>query len=282
MVKKILCICALMLALVCALASCGESECEHEYVASVFIEATCVQDGEMIYECSNCDDVYYDYYDESLKAYGHDYVESVEEESTCSSKGDLRYECAECGDYYISRDVIDKLEHEWGEAACVCTDRRKCNNCGTFDYSDEADPIGHNYSSTDGLCTNCGAGVKFILPSTPMTVNYYSSSNFHYKSCRIESITIERTQPYSTPWYNLTFVIKSTYHTNGNSYSDTASFGWKIYDEDGIVVDSGTGYTDGSIAVGEKSKEVVSFSVGDDSTDLKDGKTYRFVILDIG
>ena len=79
--------------------------------------------------------------------------------------------------------------------------------------------------------------------------------------------------------YRLTFILQSTYHKNGNNYSDDAEYGWKLYDEDGFVVDSGTGYSDGDVAVGEKTKDVLSFEIG---TRVKNGKTYRLELLDIG
>ena len=101
------------------------------------------------------------------------------------------------------------------------------------------------------------------------------------KECKIESITIERVKEYSfsTPKYCLTFIVESTYHQRGNSYNDKAGFNWKLYDEDGSVVASGTGRTIGEIKVGEKSKVIINFYVGEDEL-LQDGKTYRLEVLD--
>ena len=207
----------------------------------------------------------------------HSYVESIYTQPSCDKwggKGDKKYTCSVCGDFYIDYDSIPALECEWVEA--TCTSAKKCTICGkTGGYA-----LGHDYSNTtDGTCTRCGFGVKFILPTTPMTI---SNTSGYDETCKIESIKIERIQEYSysTPYYKLTFIVQRTYHEKGNNYSDTANFGWKLYDEDGLVVTSGTGCTDGSIKVGEKSKETITFWVGADKK-LQDGKTFRLELLNI-
>lgn len=196
----------------------------------------------------------------------HDY-EATHHEATCEWDGYTRYTCSKCGDFY-SDYHSGALGHDWQPA--TCTEYEKCKICGE---KKSAYLAKHDYSTTDGTCTVCGAGVKFIVPAPPKTISYYSTS-----ICKIESIIIERID---SSIYEITFLVESIYHKNGNSYSDSARFGWKLYDEDGVVVDSGTGRTDGGIAVGEKSKEVLTFYTGYDSC-LQDGKTYRLELLDIG
>ena len=197
----------------------------------------------------------------------HSYVASIYKEPTCGTygQGDEKYTCSGCGDYYIDYDSIPALACEWVEA--TCTSAKKCTRC----YKTEGFSLGHNFSETTGSCTRCNYGVTFILPKTPTTIqNTYG----YDQACKIESIKIKR----DGSLYELTFIVQSTYHEKGNNYSASATFGWKLYDEDGLVVTSGTGYTDGNIKVGEKSKETLYFYVGEDYT-LQNGKTYRLELL---
>ena len=200
----------------------------------------------------------------------HSYVESIYKEPKCGTygQGDKKYTCSVCGDYYIDYDSIPALECTWVEA--TCTSAKTCTQCNETQGSS----LGHDFSETTGTCTRCDYGVKFILPATPTTIRNTSGYD---QSCKIESIKIEKTNSS----YKLTFIVESTYHEKGNNYSDSACFGWKLYDEDGLVVDSGTSYTDGAIKVGEKTKETITFYVGEDK-DVQNGKTYRFVLLDLG
>ena len=168
------------------------------------------------------------------------------------------------------------LGHVWNDA--TCTIPKQCMVCKkTEGYS-----LGHYFAgTTDGTCIDCGFGVKFILPTIPTTITDIDFGGGTEKMCKIESIKIERVQEYyfSTPEYRLTFIVESTYHKKGNSYNDKAGFGWKLYDEDGEVVKSGTSRTIGEIKVGEKSKVTIKFSVDTDGL-LQDGKTYRLELLD--
>ena len=201
----------------------------------------------------------------------HTYVESVAKEATCAkygdgTKGDKKFTCSICNYSYIQYSVIPVPEHEWIEA--TCTEPQTCKACGkTEGYYG----LGHDYSEKDGTCTRCGYGTKFIVPNTPVTVSYENT-----KECKIVSIKIERVNN----MYDITFVIESTYHIKGNNYSDSAIFGWKLYDEDGLVVDSGSGYSDGKITVGEKSKYTLTFYSSNGI--VKNGKIYRLELLDIG
>ena len=99
---------------------------------------------------------------------------------------------------------------------------------------------------------------------------------------KIEKIEINRVYSSYKSYYELEFLIQSAYHINGNNYSAKAIFNWKLYDEDGIVVASDTGVTDGQIEVGEKSKETIMFYIGDDNDELQNGKTYTLVLTNLG
>ena len=272
--KKTISILLIICTLTLCLASCDNSTSHtHSYVESIYTQPSCNKwssgKGDKKYTCSECGYYYIDY--GSIPALEHSYVESIHNEPTCGTygKGDKKYTCSECGDYYIDYDSIPALECEWVEATCTLA--KKCTRCGRT----EGYMLGHDYSNTtDGTCTRCGFGVKFILPSTPVTIKY---NGVWDQECKIESIKIEKDGSY----YKLRFIVQSTYHEKGDNYSDDACFGWKLYDEDGLVVTSGTGYTDGNIKVGEKSKDTISLSIGENNT-LQNGKTYRLELLDIG
>ncbi len=280
MSKKLLCIIVLMLTLVCLLVSCDDtSSCQHTYVESIYKEPTCGTNGkgDKLFTCNLCGDSYIEY--NAIPALDHDYVESILHEPSCGTngKGDKNLTCNRCGYTYTEYDVIPALEHEWTPA--TCTSPKKCNVGGEY----EGSSLGHEFSEADGTCTRCGYGVKFILSQTPTIISEYNSKGSLTQACKIESIKIERIQKYSysTPYYELAFTVQRTYHKEGNNYSASAMFGWKLYDEDGVVFESGTGYTAGQIKTGEKSKETIRFYIGDDSDELQEGKTYKLELIDI-
>ena len=228
----------------------------------------------------------------------HNYESEITRKASCEYSQLTRHTCTKC-DYYYTEATGDKLPHDMQPATCnsaskcknctyregealsheyengSCTTYPTCKHCGAERSYKES----HNYEgTTDGTCTVCGTGTKFILPSTPTTI-----SDGSYSRCTVEKITLSRETGYGYVTYKLTFLLKSTYHKNGSSYSDSARFGWKLYDEDGLVVDSGTGYSDAQIKVGEKSKTTITFTIGGSfSYSLDPDKTYTLVLLDIG
>ena len=70
----------------------------------------------------------------------------------------------------------------------------------------------------------------------------------------------------------------TTEHDFGGT-KDGACFGYKLYDEKGIVVTSSTIHTS-AIKVGERTKETLVFYVGE-YYDLQEGKTYRMELLNV-
>jgi len=248
----------LIMLLICISISCLVScnECKHEYNEFVLQNANCLWDGEKEFTCQKCGDRY----TETIPMIKeHRYFG----EATCTTAK----RCEVC-------DLIgeDPLGHNYNQDA-TCYTEKKCERCGKIDNQ----TIFHDYSNNDGMCAVCNFGVKFVFPKTPIIVNYQNISK-----CKIESIQTDRISNYSSSYYKITFLVESTYNKNGDSYSDYARFGWKIYDnETGMVVDSGTGYTEGQIAVGEKSLCTISYlEVGNDKK-LQDGKTYRLEILNV-
>ena len=281
MFKKTILIILAIFTLTCIFTACnnksdndGGNECVHDYVKTVTKEPTCGENGLARWICSKCGKDK-GYGEETIYATGeHKYIESVHDEPTCTFSGDKKLTCSVCGYVEIEYSVIPELGHDWDEADC--TTPQVCKRCNV----ESGVSLGHDYSAIDGICTRCGYGVKFILPTTPVTISCYDYKGRLEQSCLIESITIEK--EYGSRYYNLIFLVERTYHNKGNSYSADCKFGWKLYDEDGLVVCSGTGYTDATISVGEKSKETISFRIGSDSDDIKEGNTYTLVLLDIG
>ena len=111
--------------------------------------------------------------------------------------------------------------------------------------------------------------VTIELPTVPQTISY---TGYYASSCNVTGIT------YKVSGDNVTFYFtgEKTYDKNGNSYSDSCKIGWKLYDEDGYVVEDGTCYTK-SIKVGEKFKDASDTAYNA----IEQGKTYRLVIMNV-
>ena len=274
MKQKILCVLflAMLIAILCMLTSCG---CDHsETELQVTSNPTCQMNGWKNRVCLKCGE--HLVAGEQIEKLEHNYVLVEEKAPTCDTylgKGYKQYKCTTCETY--NSEEIPALEHQWTEASC--TSAKKCTVCGRT----EGYILSHDYSTTDGACTVCGFGVKFQLPTMPQTITCYNSRGIE-QQCRIEKIEITRKSSYSYSYYELEFLITSTYHINGNNYSDKAIFNWKLYDEDGMVITSGTGYSNGEIQVGEKSKTTIKMYIGNNNDELQDGKTYKLILIDLG
>lgn len=113
------------------------------------------------------------------------------------------------------------------------------------------------------------------LPETPHCINYYSSSGKLKSACEITGVTIDSCKKYSDGlWYEITFTGSCTYNASGSGQSSSMKIGWKLYNSEGYVVDSGTAYTE-SVAMGEKFRETINVYY------LTPGETYTLVILNV-
>ena len=119
------------------------------------------------------------------------------------------------------------------------------------------------------VLTASGPGDTIELPDVPQTI---SDTGYYASSCKVTGIT------YKVSGDDVTFYFtgEKTYDKNGNGYSQSCKIGWKLYDEDGYVVDSGTCYTT-SIKVGEKFKDAKCNA----NNVIEQGKTYRLVIMNV-
>ncbi len=94
-----------------------------------------------------------------------------------------------------------------------------------------------------------------ISPAFPITVSYISSSGTINSITRIDAINYEFVKKNENEVsLTLRFTGEKTYESKGDNYSSQCRIGWKLYDEEGYVVKSGTCYTS-SVEQGEKYKD---------------------------
>ena len=113
---------------------------------------------------------------------------------------------------------------------------------------------------------------KINVPSVPKVIHNYGYSDSIKSSVKITSVTYK----VSGDDLYIYFAGEKTYDKEGNNYSRTCEVGWKLYDSEGYIVDSGTFYSPG-IAVGEKfrDEEEIAWDV------IKPGKSYRLEIYNV-
>ena len=111
-----------------------------------------------------------------------------------------------------------------------------------------------------------------LTPSTPSTYHYYSYSGSKYCTVKITSIRYEM----SGDDMKIYLSGEKTYDTKGSSYSRSCAVGFKVYDSQGYVVQSGTFYSD-DLCVGDKFKDDYFWVY-----DLEIGETYTLELLNVG
>ena len=197
--------------------------------------------------------------------FGHRNVHVEGNEPTCTIGGYQSGICDDCKET-IWTDTFSALDHSYGYPgiAClrcgvnrsceeaylehtfenvVCGAMNTCTTCGTQKKLD------HSFAGL--ACEYCGEmKYNISIEELPITVHTYNSNGSKKQSCVVTNISYNI--DYSR--IKVSYTLKSTYHEKGNNYSAQAKFGWKLYDADGTVVDSGTAYSDGTVNVGEQSK----------------------------
>lgn len=131
------------------------------------------------------------------------------------------------------------------------------------------------FSFSESTLSVSGLPVKpttIILPTLPTTIHDYNYNGKIDSSVKITSITYE----ISGDDAHIYFTGEKIYDADGSGYSQSCKVGWKLYDEDGYTVASGTFYST-SIAVGEKfrNEKVNAWNV------IEPGKTYTLVIMNV-
>ena len=165
-------------------------KCDHSYSSKVTRDATCVDLGEVTYNCSKCGATY----TEPIPATGkHDYVAEVTKEATCTENGETTYTCSVCGDSYT--EEVDATGHKYGssvaEAATCTTDGTMVYKCEVCDdsYTEVLPALGHTESEpmvtkeaglfTEGeqitKCTVCDVilSAETIPSRYPVSVFYF-------------------------------------------------------------------------------------------------------------
>lgn len=217
----------------------------HNSIRNDVIPETCVTDGKFAYICLDCGKVDFE---GSIPAHGHTY----EYQATSCKYCGLKRNCEEA-----------YLEHTFKNA--ICGEMNTCTVCGV------QKKLEHSFVGIH--CKYCNEMLYDIsIEELPITAHTYNYDNTIEKTCVITNISC------GSYFNNLAihFTVKSTYHEKGNNYSDQAKFGWKLYDSENTVVDSGTARSDGTIKVGEQSKG--SFNI----YDLSPNEEYRLEILNVG
>ena len=132
--------------------------------------------------------------------------------------------------------------------------------------------------SNNGISSTCEIIVHDLivdLPELPKVIKVINSSGKVTSSCNISDITIKKTYYSSSDHFTLegSFIGEKVYDTNP-TVSSACKIGYKLYDQDDIVVSSGTIYTS-SVIPGEKFKETRIIENG-----LAEG-SYRLELLNI-
>lgn len=124
-------------------------------------EATCAQEGHIVYTCELC---------------GHDSHETFEklphteeilpvQAATCTETGlKAGKKCSVCKEILVEQEVVDKLGHDWktvAAKAATCTvngnnEYKECNRCHAT-LNKEVIPAAHDFSQNPNKCSVCQA-----------------------------------------------------------------------------------------------------------------------------
>ena len=273
-------IAVILLTLVVLFAS-GVFDHIHEWRFETIKVATCTEKGISKQICDGCGEssTYESYYKD------HEYGEYEHILTNCLIDSKRVRSCKVCGyedSYTVTADGSHNFwSQDWvaTENATCTTDgieERTCRDCG--EKETRVIPASHKYSN--GICTVCNRGViNIILPDTPITVYDYKSNGSIDETCKITSIELKSVTKQYNGTYELIFVWagEKTYDDNGNNYSSSVGFAYKLYDSDGYVVKSGSEGSVG-VCVGEKFRDQeLKWSYAD----LDPNETYTLEILNL-
>ena len=109
------------------------------------------------------------------------------------------------------------------------------------------------------------------LPELPVEIDYNSSSGKLYATTRVIDMSYEFAESGKDEVkLTMKFTGEKVYDEKGEGYSSACQIGWKLYDSEGYVIDSGKCYTS-SVEQGEKFKdsEQVVYNLKPDNYRLK-------------
>ena len=118
----------------------------HDFVEIDRVEADCVNNGVIYYECSVCGETK----EETIVCPGeHDYVVIDVIEATCTECAIEIHECTRCG-FIINNPVGEPNGHTPG-AEATCTEAQYCEVCDKL----LVDALGHDYVASETVAPNC-------------------------------------------------------------------------------------------------------------------------------
>ena len=217
--------------------------------------------------------------------FGHESSYSeILKEATCTEGETVAWICNDCGKtlscYTVTAEKYAETGRQFGHDFEVgaCGTERACKKCGEkklfehetdYSYSEFVDCKVCGDLNCDFHCRHCGQCKYTVTVPSSAVVNDYDRGQTN----SISNIKAEE------GYYGIdvTFTVVCMYNSNGNNTSSQAGFGYKVYDASGVVVDSGTAYSNGAIKVGEKSNG--SFTIY--SSDMELWGTYRVEIINI-
>ena len=187
----------LLLLLPLALLSCDTPECTHKDFTTEEIEATCEEQGYVLWKCSSCD---YSYQTDFKPSTGHTLTKNVTE-PTCSKEGFTTYACA-CG-YSYQGNFTEPTNHTYTKKVIAPTCKSEGHTeytcaCGHSYQGDFTAPTDHNYElrtvaptcEADGysmhVCKTCDESHKSeILSATGHSL----AETAHAATCATEGYT---------------------------------------------------------------------------------------------
>ena len=114
--------------------------------------------------------------------------------------------------------------------------------------------------------------IEITVDGLPQSVNYYGYNGKIYTTTHIESVTYEIMYDDSLYIY---FAGQKTYDYAGNNATNSCNFGWKLYDSEGYLIDSGTVYIS-NLTVGDKFRGEIGYAWDC----IEPGVSYKIVITD--
>ena len=213
----------------------------------------------------------------------HSYGEwEVSVEAGCKTDGTRMRSCS-CGETQ-SETIFSRNYHNFGywvtvqEKTCTANgkEERVCYDCG----EKEANILLAAHDYKNGVCDLCNrALINVILPSTPITVYDYTYNGAIDETCKITSIKLKSIEQHYDGSYSIDFVWagEKTYDDDGNNYSSSVGFGYKLYDSDGYVVYDSNVYSV-AVSVGEKFKDQ---EFGPSFEEFDSNETYTLKIFNL-
>lgn len=203
--------------------------------------------------------------------------------ATCIATGTQERSCA-CGEKETKS--FAEPTHRYGNwitqktATCTVNGVRECtcSLCGDR-KTETVKATGHNYENY--VCTNCGdykLNINIKLPQTPVTIHDYRYDDSIKTSCKITSVRWEigyYSESSRDVWIYLYWSGEQTYNYEGNNISSSCGIGYKLYDSEGYVVDSGTSSST-PVQKGEKFKDALITI-----PDLDPNESYTLEFLDV-